>query len=79
MNFEATLRFEDGFYTFVFTKIEAGNRVKYFVRTKTRTGENVFFEIVQEPDESWKMKEPVPNWIIAHEQDLIAVIQLNRT
>ncbi len=79
MNFEATLRFEDSFYKFIFTKIEAANRLKYFVRTKTLKGENIFFEIVKVPEGNWEMIQPVPDWILAHQQDLIAVIQINRT
>ena len=79
MNFEATIRIENTFYTFIFTEIKSSYRLKYFVRTKTQKGENIFFEIVQISGEDWMVVPPIPDWISAHERDLIALIQIHRT
>jgi hypothetical protein len=78
MNFEATIRLDDTFFTFIFSEIKSGNRLKYFVRTKTQKGEYTFFEIVQEFDGEWMLVQPAPEWIKKHEEKFIALIHLHR-
>jgi hypothetical protein len=77
MNFEATIRFGDVFHTFFFTEIRLSTGVKYFVRTKTSKGENIFFEIIQDSNGKWRVVQPAPDWILAREQDLLSIIDLH--
>jgi hypothetical protein len=77
MNFEATIRFGDVFYTFYFTEIRLSTGLKYFVRTKNPKKENIFFEIIQDPNGKWKLVQPVPDWILARESDLLSIIELH--
>ena len=72
--FKRTIFFRKNYYTFLFHKISTSDSEKYFVSAWCKK-ETATFDVIRDPEGSWRVVPPVPEWIEETKSELIKLIE----